>query len=84
MKHLEDFVGEAIQQWGSNVLIVDQVTGEEISFSGFGERLAQVAALLEREGVRGGEVVTLIAENSADLAILIYGIILYGAIAKPS
>lgn len=83
MKHIEECVGESIQKFGNKVLFIDQVSGEEVSFSAFGRMLAQVAALLEREGVSDGDVVTLISENSVDLAILLYGIILHGAIAKP-
>ncbi|HEX8090924.1 MAG TPA: AMP-binding protein [Blastocatellia bacterium] len=83
MKRIEECVGESIQKFGDKVLFVDQVTGEEVSFSAFGRMLAQVAALLGREGVREGDVVTLISENSVDLAVLLYGIILHGAIAKP-
>ena len=76
-------LSDAIKKHGDRILLVEPSTGEAISYLAFGQRLAQVARLLKNEGVARRDVVTLISDNSIDLATMIYGVIAYGAIAKP-
>ncbi len=49
----------------------------------FGSALGGVQRLLREHGVSPGDVVTLIAGNSIDLVVMLYGVMTYGAIAKP-
>lgn len=83
MKVLSAFVSESIKRHRDRTLLVEPSTGEEVSYLSFGHSLTQVARLLKREGVTKGDVVTLVSDNSIDLATMIYGIIASGAIAKP-
>lgn len=74
---------DAIKRHADKTLLIEPSTGEEISYRLFGQRLAQVARLLKNEGVARGDVVTLVSDNSIDLATMSYGVIAYGAIAMP-
>jgi acyl-CoA synthetase (AMP-forming)/AMP-acid ligase II len=83
MKTINSCLAESITRYKGRISFVDQSTGEQVSYRAFGRRLGQVARLLKDEGVKTGEVVTLISKNSVDLAIMLYGVMAYGAIANP-
>lgn len=83
MKTINNRLAESIARYGERVALVDQATGEQVSYRSFGQRLGQVTRLLIDEGVNEGEVVTLVSRNSVDLAIMLYGVMTYGAIANP-
>ena len=57
--------------------------GEVLSYAGFGERLRQVTTLLRERRVGRGDVVTRISDNSIDLAVALFGVISFGAVAMP-
>jgi len=82
MKTINEYVLESIRKHPEKTLLIDWSTREEITYAVFGERLNQVASVLRNEGVGEGDVVTMISDNSIDMAIMMYGVIVYGAIAK--
>jgi len=63
--------------------LVEAATGLELSHGQLARRLGQVAALLQRDGVRPGEVVTLVGGNSLDMVLMLLGSMAYGAVANP-
>lgn len=81
-KTINDYVLDSISRHPEKTLLIEWSTGEEVTYASFGQRLNQVASVLKDEGVREGDVVTLISDNSIDMAIMMYGVIVYGAIAK--
>lgn len=83
MKTINNYLAESIAKSPDKTLFVEWSTGEKITYGLFNEQLSRVAGLLKREGVGEGHVVTLISDNSIDMAIMFYGVIVYGAIAKP-
>jgi acyl-CoA synthetase (AMP-forming)/AMP-acid ligase II len=83
MKTINDYIAASISNSRSRTLFVEWSTGEEITYDSFSEHLSRVANVLKSEGIRHRDVVTLIADNSIDMAIMFYGVIAYGAIAKP-
>lgn len=83
MKVFSKLIDDSVGRHGDRPLFVEPATGEAVSYRSFGRRLAQVSSLLKAEGVRGGDVVTLVSDNSVDLATMLYGVMAYGAVAKP-
>lgn len=83
MKTLNYHFTESIAKHKDKVLFVQPATGEKLTFSGFGSALRKIHRLLKQQHVKPGDVVTLISANSIDLAVMIYGVITFGAIAKP-
>src|ERR1043166_5138479 len=81
-KTINDYVLDSISRYPEKTLLIQWSTREEVTYGAFGERLTQVGNVLRNEGVREGDVVTLISDNSIDMAIMMYGVIVYGAIAK--
>jgi long-chain acyl-CoA synthetase len=81
-KTINEYVLDSICKHPNKTFLIEWSTGEKVSYASFGERLNQVASVLRNEGVREGDVVTLISDNSIDMAIMMYGVIVYGAIAK--
>jgi len=81
-KSINDYVLDSICARPEKTFLIEWSTGEKVTYAAFGERLNQVAGVLRNEGVREGDVVTLISDNSIDMAIMMYGVIVYGAIAK--
>lgn len=67
----------------NKVFLIEPSTGETLTFAEFGSALGGVQRLLQEHGVRAGGVVTLIAANSIDLVVMLYGVMSYGAIAMP-
>lgn len=64
-------------------LFIEPSTGEHLSFNDFAIALGGVHRFLQQQGVSRNDIVTLIAANSIDLAVMMYGVITYGAVAKP-
>jgi long-chain acyl-CoA synthetase len=83
VKTINHYVAQSIAKSSNQPCLVDWSTGEEITYADFAERLARVANLLSSERIKEGDIVTLIADNSLDMAIMFYGVIVYGAVAKP-
>jgi len=81
-KTINEYVLDSISKHPEKILLTEWSTGEKVSYASFGERLNKIASVLRNEGVREGDVVTLISDNSIDMAIMMYGVIVYGAIAK--
>src|SRR6185369_11909270 len=81
-KTINEYVLDSISKHPDKILLTEWSTGEKVSYASFGERLNKIASVLRNEGVREGDVVTLISDNSIDMAIMMYGVIVYGAIAK--
>lgn len=83
MKTINHYVAQSIAKFPNQPCLVDWSTGEEITYEEFGQHLRRVANLLDGEGIREGDIVTLVADNSLDMAVMFYGVIVYGAVAKP-
>jgi long-chain acyl-CoA synthetase len=83
MKNITWYIADSISKYPDEVLFVEQTTGERLTFREFGEQLRRVATVLQAEGVKEGDIVTLISKNSIDLAVMLYGVIASGAIAMP-
>jgi acyl-CoA synthetase (AMP-forming)/AMP-acid ligase II len=83
MKTLNHYLTQTVHKYKDKVLFVQPSTGETLTFSEFGVALAGVHRLLGQQQIGKGDVVTLIAANSIDLAVMLYGVMTFGAIAKP-
>jgi acyl-CoA synthetase (AMP-forming)/AMP-acid ligase II len=83
MKTLNHYLTSAVDKYKDKVLFIQPSTGEKLTFSEFGAALEAVHRLLEQQQIGKGDVVTLIAANSIDLAVMLYGVMTFGAIAKP-
>jgi long-chain acyl-CoA synthetase len=83
MKTLSHYLGQSLRTHKDKVFLVEPSTGETLTFDEFGSALGGVHRLLREQGVSAGDVVTLIAGNSIDLVVMLYGVMTYGAIAKP-
>jgi long-chain acyl-CoA synthetase len=83
MKNINSYIADSISKYADEVLFVEQTTGERLTFREFGEQLKRVASVLQAEGVKEGDIITLVSKNSIDLAVMLYGVIAYGAIAMP-
>ncbi|HEY6351031.1 MAG TPA: class I adenylate-forming enzyme family protein [Candidatus Angelobacter sp.] len=83
MTILENCLAHSVRRHKDKVLFIQPSTGERLSFGDFGDTLAKVHVLLEQQQIHCGDVVTLIAANSIDLAVMLYGVMTFGAIAKP-
>lgn len=83
MNTLNHYFAESIQNYNDKVLFLQPATGESLTFSEFEAALRKAHHVLQQNGVSRGDVVTLIGGNGIDLAVMIYGTITFGAIAKP-
>lgn len=83
MKTLSYYLAQSLRTHKDKVFLVEPSTGETLTFDEFGSALGGVQRLLREQGVSAGDVVTLIAGNSIDLVVMLYGVMTYGAIAKP-
>ncbi|HEY6247251.1 MAG TPA: class I adenylate-forming enzyme family protein [Pyrinomonadaceae bacterium] len=81
-KTINDYVLDSISRYPEKTFLIEWSAREEVTYAAFGERLNQVGNVLRKQGVSEGDVVTLISDNSIDMAIMMYGVIVYGAIAK--
>lgn len=83
MKTLSHYLVPSLRTHKDKVFLIEPSTGETLTFAEFGFALGGVQRLLQEHGVSPGDVVTLIAGNSIDLVVMLYGVMTYGAIAKP-
>jgi acyl-CoA synthetase (AMP-forming)/AMP-acid ligase II len=83
MKTLSRYLATSLHTHKDKVFLIEPSTGETLTFAEFGFALGGVQRLLQEHGVSPGDVVTLIAGNSIDLVVMLYGVTTYGAIAKP-
>jgi len=83
MKTLSHSLAPSLRTHKDKVFLIEPSTGETLTFAEFGFALGGVQRLLQEHGVFPGDVVTLIAGNSIDLVVMLYGVMTYGAIAKP-
>jgi acyl-CoA synthetase (AMP-forming)/AMP-acid ligase II len=83
MKTLSHYLAQSLRTHKDKVFLIEPSTGETLTFAEFGAALGGVQRLLREQGVSAGEVVTLIGGNSIDLVVMLYGVMTYGAIAKP-
>jgi acyl-CoA synthetase (AMP-forming)/AMP-acid ligase II len=83
MKTLSHCLAPPLSTYRDKVFLIEPSTGETLTFAEFASALGGVQHLLREHGVSAGDVVTLIAGNSVDLVVMLYGVMTYGAIAKP-
>src|ERR1043166_926718 len=81
-KTINDYVLDSISRYPEKTFLIEWSAREEVTYAAYGELLNQVGNVLRKLGVSEGDVVTLISDNSIDMAIMMYGVIVYGAIAK--
>lgn len=63
--------------------LIEEASSETLSYAELYRRLGQVAAVLQAHGVRRGQVVSLISDNSLDFAVILLGVICSGAVVNP-
>src|SRR4051812_33525002 len=83
MKTLNNYLTQSVHKYRDKVLFIQPASRERLTFGDFAAALGGVARLLQEHSVKKGDVVTLVAANSIDLAVMLYGAMAYGAIAKP-
>jgi long-chain acyl-CoA synthetase len=83
MKTLSHYLVPSLRIHKDKVFLIEPSTGETLTFAEFGLALGGAQRLLREHGVSAGDIVTLIAGNSIDLVVMLYGVMTYGAIAKP-
>ena len=83
MKTLSHYLAPSLRTHKDKVFLIEPSTGGTLTFAEFGSALGGAQRLLQEHGVSAGDVVTLIAGNSIDLVVMLYGVMTYGAIAKP-
>lgn len=77
------YLAQSVHRHKDKDLFIEPSTGEHLSFNDFAVALGGVHQFLQQQGVGRKDIVTLIAANSIDLAVMMYGVITYGAVAKP-
>ncbi|MGH9571468.1 MAG: AMP-binding protein, partial [Candidatus Angelobacter sp.] len=77
------YLAQSVHLHKDKDLFIEPSTGEHLSFHDFAVALGGVHRFLRQQSVNRSDIVTLIAANSIDLAVMIYGVVTYGAIAKP-
>jgi len=65
------------------VFLVDATTGREITYGEFHRRACNLAAELQRSGVRKGNRIAVMVPNCCELAVLYFACIYVGAIIVP-
>src|SRR5437588_8794674 len=83
MNTINHCLKQAVDRQKEKALFIQPSSGETLTFSGFAEAMGGVHRVLAQHRVGPGDVVTLIAANSIDLAVMLYGVMTFGAIAKP-
>ncbi len=83
MKTLSRYLAPSLRTHKDKVFLIEPSTGETLTFAEFGLALGGVQRLLQESGVSAGDVVTLIAGNSIDLVVMLYGVMTFGATAMP-
>ena len=83
MNTINHCLKQAVDRQKEKALFIQPSSGETLTFSGFAEAMGGVHRVLAQHRVGPGDVVTLIAANSIDLAVMLYGTMTFGAIAKP-
>jgi acyl-CoA synthetase (AMP-forming)/AMP-acid ligase II len=83
MKTLNSRIAECLQTYSRKTFLVEPATGETLTFAEFEMAMAGAQRLLWQHGVTEGDVVSLIADNSIDLVVMLYAVLLCGGIAKP-
>ncbi len=83
MKTLSHSLVPSLRTHKHKVFLIEPATGETLTFAEFGFALGGVHRLLQEHDVSAGDVVTLIAGNSIDLVVMLYGVMTFGAVAKP-
>jgi acyl-CoA synthetase (AMP-forming)/AMP-acid ligase II len=83
MNTLSHSLAQSLRTYKDKIFLIEPSTGETLTFAEFGSALGGVQHLLQEHGVNAGDVVTLVAGNSIDLVVMLYGVMTYGAVAKP-
>jgi long-chain acyl-CoA synthetase len=83
MKTLNYHLAQSVHTHKDKTLFLEPATGESLTYLDFAAALGGIGRLLQEYGVKKGDVVTLVAANSIDLIVMIYGVMVHGAIAKP-
>ncbi|HXA84884.1 MAG TPA: class I adenylate-forming enzyme family protein [Candidatus Dormibacteraeota bacterium] len=83
METLKHYLTQSACNYKDKVLFIQPASRERLTFGDFAAAVGGVARLLREHNVKKGDVVTLVAANSIDLSVMLYGAMAYGAIAKP-
>ena len=76
-----DLVAQAAQTFGDSPAIISD--GRRWSFADLDADTARIAAAFEAKGIKPGDVVALVAPNSADLVLALMALMRMGAVAAP-
>jgi o-succinylbenzoate---CoA ligase len=76
-----EIVAHAAQRFGNTVALV--TAGQRWSFADLADATARIAATFEAQGVRRGNIVALVAPNSAPLVLALMALMRMGAVAAP-
>jgi acyl-CoA synthetase (AMP-forming)/AMP-acid ligase II len=80
---LTELVIEGARRYGDATALVDDVTGERITYAELRESVYSCAAGLARLGVGPGDVVALMSHNQPRYAVALHGAIAAGAAVTP-
>jgi long-chain acyl-CoA synthetase len=72
---------ESVSLFSNHTFLI--CNGEEITYQEFEQQLCQVNSLLKTNGISENDVITVISDNSAELAAILFGTIIYGAVINP-
>ena len=78
----EHVIGGAAAR-GSHPAIIDEATGETMSYAELAGAVDSLAAQLQSKGIEKGDVVGLVGPNSAAWAVAYHGILRAGAVVTP-
>lgn len=79
--HFDALIRETVASHPDQEALVCRDT--RLSYTAFNERLNAVAAQLQARGIRKGDRVGLLCDNSAELLLVLFGALRIGAIAVP-
>ncbi|MBW3696758.1 long-chain fatty acid--CoA ligase [Vibrio sp. T187] len=65
------------------VALIDSMTGQETTYKEFENRLKRFSTFLTEKSVTPGDVIMLLADNSVDMVVSIFGSICHGCIILP-
>jgi acyl-CoA synthetase (AMP-forming)/AMP-acid ligase II len=76
---VDELVLAAAAHHGDRPALIDARSGRRLTFAQLADGAVRLAAGLSEQGIRRGHVVTLVAANCADYAVVLYGALAAGA-----
>ncbi|XP_055903336.1 uncharacterized protein LOC129939373 [Eupeodes corollae] len=82
-RSLGHFLLEQIKKDGDFVMMTDASTGNQYTRKYIHDRIIRLAYILQKLGVKDGDVIGICGENSIDYAVVLYAAFALGATAAP-